>query len=1095
MEQKSDPPKSPIVRARSESPISKCPICLSLIDNPAFTDACIHKFCFTCLCEWAKLKAVCPVCKQDFLSIAYNVQSYEKFDELPVKNLTIQDTSSIFQDNQTGIQLNALFSRQRAYGNHGHPQDARFRYRTTMTSDYRDVLRRLEEQRLTVELCNPSVRMTFNHRPFVFSSNARKAVYRPGLRVQHLQTPTEQVFSLINPQFFNDNPACKIRLSPWLQRELDVMAELRDVPVIGDTMLLINLIFSLLNTLKITSQNFYNKLYPYLRRHTLHFLQELYCFACSAPYTMAQYDSCVVYGDGTSGAIWSVWHRDKTHSNSNISTAIHDPTREEDIIEIPSETGFISFVMKKRRRNTNESSATPIQGTSGMRATQNGQVDVVQESSDSGSDVEVVGQEPPWDARQPIVIDDSEEETTDREEGVESRVDRELTYEYPVSKTPREHEVDRTSVDPPSPASVSLVNEHRFHLSDEAGMLKSLHSSQKRKRENKKRKKENKSADDERDISDITEEENTGHRFNTKHNQSPSNDWQDHCRRDGQNHTKEPKRPDRKSQISHSRVERSSYSTLVTKYIEISYKEESASTERQGQYKHQSKERSKSYRSSHSKETSRGHQKSHSKELSRGHQKSHSKKTSREHRRSHSREPSREHRRSHSRELSRGHRRSHSREPSRKHRRSRSKERPRTSRKSLSKDLLRLHQQICSTEHDDSHSRRLPTEHHEMYSGDRKPPSCSFEKLFRCIKEQQPLECTKRKRRNSGLTYHCDSSETDEYRRSSNKADICERGCTSSSFASQSPSSSIQTFSNVSRSIASCKPSLVGEDLVGDRKLNLRTDVDSFTRSFNETESDSFPRNVSREDSKTVTENINLNDSSFDRKTCFWSDAEEEISEDAASSGSKTLKSQIGCMLFTGSCGASSVLEPLSAGEELIVIESSECSSSNRRWCLSKDYDINEASYSHKNKQRKHWSPSSMSSKNSYKECENELQYVSRGSKSTKEDSSSLESQQSKKQRSRRQMSSKKNKRKRQDVDTDSQGQNRTTNRIEKHRDVGLARERFDEDAAQHSVNDDTDDNDDDGIFRNKSLNVAGEVTFKKHYTGHKNLHLKTTKR
>lgn len=1027
MEQKTDLADTLAVRSGSVSPTSRCPICLSLIDNPAFTDMCIHQFCYTCLCEWAKVKAVCPVCKQEFQTIAYNVQSYEKFDELSVKSLTVPEPCTRFQGNHTGFQISAILSHGVSQI-HGHPQDARFRYRTTMTSDYRDVLRRLEEQRITEELRNPVLRLTVNHRPFVFSSNARKAVYRTGLRVQHLQTTSEQVFSLINPQFFNDNPACKIRLSPWLQRELDVMAELSDIPVIGDTMLLINLIFSLLNTLKITSQSFYNKLYPYFRRYTLHFLQELYCFARSAPYTMPQYDSCVVYGDGTSGAIWSEWHRDKARSNSSISTAIHDTTRE-DIINIPSDRGFISFVMRKHRRDANLSSATPVQGTSGMSATPHMPVDLVHEPSDSNSDVEVVGQEPPWNARRPIVISDSEEETTDTEQRFESRVDREL--KCPVSSAPGEHQDQRTSKDPSLPGG-SFVNEQRYHLSelsDESGLQESLHKSQKRRRENT-------SADERRDISDISVEENASYRFKTKRHQNSSNDWQNHYNRDSQNHAKKVKSKDRESQTSHSQEERSGHSKGLGKYFERSFKEQSASTERRKQYKHRSRERSRSYQRRHSKEQSRAPRRSHSKERV-------------------------------------------------------------GTRRSLSRERSRVHRQSCSKERDSSYSRRLHREHRERHCGDRKLscsselPSCSFEKLDGYLKERQPLQYTKRKRRNSGQTYRCDSSETDAYTLSSNRVNVCEHSCVSLASNSQSSSISIPNCSNAYKRPASCRPGLVGEDAERDRELRLRTDGLSRTHSSNETNSDTFPSNVSHEDSsslsKVATESSDLNDCSFVRKTYFWSD-EEENSEDAGSSRSKTLKSQIGCNRMTGGFGASCILAPLSADEELIIIESSDCSSSNQL-SLSKGYDTNETSYSHKSQKRKHWSRSCTSSKKSRRECEKEVRNVSTDS-SAKESGCSLDSQQSKKDTRQRQTRYKKHKKERRDVDTDSRRQNKMKNHITNHMDVGLSTNRFDENVAQRNVSDVTDD----GISHSKTLNVADELPFKKHFTGHKNSHLKMTK-
>ena len=63
-----------------------CPICLGELDNKSITDTCRHTFCFTCLLEWSKVKAVCPLCKGKFTAIIHNVRSeteFEKYDIPP----------------------------------------------------------------------------------------------------------------------------------------------------------------------------------------------------------------------------------------------------------------------------------------------------------------------------------------------------------------------------------------------------------------------------------------------------------------------------------------------------------------------------------------------------------------------------------------------------------------------------------------------------------------------------------------------------------------------------------------------------------------------------------------------------------------------------------------------------------------------------------------------------------------------------------------------------------------------------------------------------------------------------------------------------
>ena len=101
---------------------STCPICLSDIDNKSMTDTCLHKFCFTCLLEWSKVRAVCPLCKGKFSAIIHNVRSdsdYDKYDlpPAPANNHTDADRAGL-----EGLS-DYLFSTRR------------FRYHSTMTQE------------------------------------------------------------------------------------------------------------------------------------------------------------------------------------------------------------------------------------------------------------------------------------------------------------------------------------------------------------------------------------------------------------------------------------------------------------------------------------------------------------------------------------------------------------------------------------------------------------------------------------------------------------------------------------------------------------------------------------------------------------------------------------------------------------------------------------------------------------------------------------------------------------------------------------------------------------------------------------------------
>lgn len=96
--------------SRPSSPEPNCSICLGDLQNKSFTDSCFHMFCFVCLKEWSKVKAECPLCKQKFQNIIYNVKSYDKYDRY---NIAEEEANRSWEC------------------------DRRFRYRTTLTFERR----------------------------------------------------------------------------------------------------------------------------------------------------------------------------------------------------------------------------------------------------------------------------------------------------------------------------------------------------------------------------------------------------------------------------------------------------------------------------------------------------------------------------------------------------------------------------------------------------------------------------------------------------------------------------------------------------------------------------------------------------------------------------------------------------------------------------------------------------------------------------------------------------------------------------------------------------------------------------------------------
>ncbi|KAM8960518.1 E3 ubiquitin-protein ligase Topors [Pelodytes ibericus] len=279
------------------SPDSKCPICLDRFDNVSHLDRCLHKFCFRCIQEWSKNKAECPLCKQPFDSIFHSVRAEDDFKEFVLRPT-----------------MNGSFGSQ-----DGH----RFRYRTTLTRDYRlpthstrpsstqrtvfppdngvlfeglsnptsqqmgseiqQMMRRLASRR-QASAEGRSMRQIQEHDLI----NFRRTLYRSGVRVRNVQDGGR--YRAISAEFFRRNPACLHRLIPWLKRELTVL--------FGSNGSLVNIvqhiIMSNVTRYDMESQAFVEDLWPFLLHRTDHFLHEFINFA-RCPYNIEAYDQHANY--------------------------------------------------------------------------------------------------------------------------------------------------------------------------------------------------------------------------------------------------------------------------------------------------------------------------------------------------------------------------------------------------------------------------------------------------------------------------------------------------------------------------------------------------------------------------------------------------------------------------------------------------------------------------------------------------------------------------------------------------------------------------------------------------------------------------------
>lgn len=254
--------------SRPASPEPNCSICLGDLQNKSFTDSCFHMFCFVCLKEWSKVKAECPLCKQKFQNIIYNVKSYDKYDRYNI-------------------------AEEEATRNQWDRDGTRFRYRTTLTFERR--LTFAPEHNYTQPIGRPSSVTTRSHwqryrEPA--TSEFRRRLYNNGMRAAEITDRRLRVRD-VTPSFYRRNPATTHRLVPWLNRELNSI--LFNQP--DHVQLVMEIIMGLIKTYAIDSEEFYQHIYPYVGRHTRHFMHEFLCFAKS-PYNMATYDSHVIYQPG-----------------------------------------------------------------------------------------------------------------------------------------------------------------------------------------------------------------------------------------------------------------------------------------------------------------------------------------------------------------------------------------------------------------------------------------------------------------------------------------------------------------------------------------------------------------------------------------------------------------------------------------------------------------------------------------------------------------------------------------------------------------------------------------------------------------------------
>lgn len=279
-----------------ESPPPNCAICLGMCQNKSFTDSCLHQFCFKCLVTWSKVKAECPLCKQSFKIIKYNVISSCQFEEYKVEERQNETVESVVIEALTSI----LFS-----------------YRTILTSQHNSLA---VEDFLLQHYPQSSNALSLPSRSRS-SASFRRIIYERNLRAQPLPDHTGR-FRNCSPGYYRYNMFEIYRLVPWLNRELNYLLN-ENVSHISYVLMRI---LERLLLYDITSSQFREAMRRFFGERTEHFLHELHCFATS-PYDMNGYDRNVQY---------TTESRALTMVNEVISTSESDGSIDTDVAMIPN---------------------------------------------------------------------------------------------------------------------------------------------------------------------------------------------------------------------------------------------------------------------------------------------------------------------------------------------------------------------------------------------------------------------------------------------------------------------------------------------------------------------------------------------------------------------------------------------------------------------------------------------------------------------------------------------------------------------------------------------------------------------------------------
>ena len=267
----------------------KCAICLQKFpsnQSKAYASKCFHSYCFECLLEWSKVKYSCPLCKIDFDRIIFHITSRLEYKSYFLKTKEIENLPDIISISpEIGL--------------------------ISETHQYSKASWMINTEQAPIEFRI----MVYKNNWYVNSNQILKDITLENIDLIDYDNQSEKIeclfyepvsrFRNVKPEWFEKNPACSHRLTPFLHRELNAISGIFPSGSNGRLCQnarsqLISTIIKLIKKYDIKSDKFYQEISEHIRplKYARHFQHEFLSFARSICLDLSEYDAkCVYYQD------------------------------------------------------------------------------------------------------------------------------------------------------------------------------------------------------------------------------------------------------------------------------------------------------------------------------------------------------------------------------------------------------------------------------------------------------------------------------------------------------------------------------------------------------------------------------------------------------------------------------------------------------------------------------------------------------------------------------------------------------------------------------------------------------------------------------